>query len=159
MGFSNEYLTEQEIELIKETEHKALVNKHNGVFCYVNKCTTDRERKIWLVHYPRSMDCESVINEERFVLFYGAISKQNMIEISLLNLDIEKNPSIKEEHNAKLITYWKIKEIMISPSLTVDLHDIKEVLNEIMDVYGINGDPMDREKEYFRCSKAIIRDK
>lgn len=158
MGFSNEYLTEQEIELIKETEHKALVNKHNGIFCYTNKCTTDRDRMIWLVHYPRSMDYESIINEERFVLFYGAISKQNIIEISLLDLGIEKNPLIKEEHNAKLITYWKIKEIIIPPFLPVDLQDIKELLSEIMSAYGINGDPKDRQKDYFGYSKAIISD-
>lgn len=89
MAFSNEYLTQEEIELIKKTEQDALVNTHHNNFCYVIQCTTDREKKIWLVHYPYRADYEPELNEEKFVLFYGAIDKRNVV----LEEIIRKNSS------------------------------------------------------------------
>jgi len=37
MGFSNEKLNEEEIKLIKKTEHEFMVNVHHNHFCYVGK--------------------------------------------------------------------------------------------------------------------------
>lgn len=159
MAFSNEYLTEEEIELIKKTGHDALVNTRNGIFCYVNRCTVDRARKIWLIHYSRRADYgDSRTRDERFVLFYGAIDKNNIVELCLENLGIERDVQVKEKHNAKFIKYWAIKKINISQSLTVGEKDIRKLLEEIMSAYAILGTPNEKREDYYGKGKAIIKE-
>ena len=90
MAFSNEYLTEKEIELVKATEMDSLLHikrsqgKISEIICNVNRCTTDREKKRWLIRYRKGYGWEPKFGEEFFVLFYGAIHRENAIELCLI---------------------------------------------------------------------------
>jgi len=55
MGFSNEYLTEDEKKLIAETRHNILtsVSKTTSV-CIKDIVTVDRDRKIWLLENTKT---------------------------------------------------------------------------------------------------------
>ena len=140
MGFSNEYLTEEEIELLKKTEHWSITRKDkNGVVCLRKSCTVDRKRNIWLIRFTHDSSFEPQMKEERFALFYQKISNENLVELRMKDLGEDKD-SLKK-YGIPTVQYWAVKEMKVSPLLKGKESDIKSMLEEIMTAFGICGNP------------------
>ena len=158
MGFSNEKLTEQEIELIKKTEHEFMVNVHHNHFCYVGHGTVDRGKKIWLIKCPGGYDYDYKKLGQKFVLIYGGIEKDNIVELYLENLGDDENPENNKKYNTMFIMYWKIKNIKIPQTLCMNREKLTSVLEEALSIYGIMGKPEEKETDYYGKVKAIIKE-
>ena len=158
MGFSNEKLNEEEIKLIKKTEHEFMVNVHHNHFCYVGKGTIDREKKIWLIECPGGYDYEYRELGKKFVLIYGGIEKDNIVELYLENLGDDENPENNKKYNTMFIMYWKIKNIKIPQTLCMSREKLTSVLEEALSIYGIMGKPEEKETDYYGKVKAIIKE-
>lgn len=71
MGFSNEYLTDEEKKLIANTGHYRLtIEENSGCICAKENCTVDREKKIWLLNYSNDYDWDKKRDGKPFILFY-----------------------------------------------------------------------------------------
>lgn len=157
MGFSNEYLTEEEIELFKETEHWAFIRKNKrGTICLEKWCTTDREKRIWLMRYPRDYSYDPNEKEDRFIIFYGDINNNNFIELCMKDLGEDKE-SLKK-YGIPTVQYWAVKEMKVSPRLKEKENDIKKMLEEIMTAFGICGNPKHKGPGFDGRFKAIIKE-
>lgn len=158
MGFSNEELTEEEIELIKKTEHEFMVNVHHNHFCYVGQGTVDRGKKIWLIKCPGGYDYDCRELGQKFVLIYGKIGKDNIVELYLENIGDDEDPEKNKEYNTMFIMYWKIKNIEIPSTLGISREELIPVLEDALSIYGIMGEPEDKKKDYYGKIKAIIKE-
>lgn len=158
MGFSNDELTEEEIELIKKTKHEFMVNVHHNHFCYVGSGTVDREKKIWLIECPGGYDYEYNELGKKFVLIYKEIDIDNIVELYLKNFGDDEDPEKNKKYNTMFIMYWKIKNIKIPPSLGISREELIPVLEDALSIYGIMGEPEDKEKDYYGKVKAIIKE-
>lgn len=147
MAFTNEYLTKEETALIEQTKLDCLldVDKSGGrVVCNVKKCTTDREKRIWFIHCVPGAGYDLQKKEEEFVLFYGDISIDNMIRISMEKLEEEKEPIILRKYNVDRIFYWAVKAVTIPPGSGTGQQEILSLLIDIMEAYGSHGEPGDK---------------
>ncbi len=158
MGFSNEKLTEQEIELIKKTEHEFMVNVHHNHFCYVGHGTVDRGKKIWLIECPGGYDYEYRELGQKFVLIYGGIAKDNIVELYLENIKKDNDPEKNKVYNSMFIMYWKIKNMKIPDALKISRGELIPVLEDALSMYGIMGDLDEKEYDYYGKVKAIIKE-
>jgi len=159
MGFSNEYLTDDEKKLISETEHYALTHYEDGHYvCLADTCTVDRKKKIWLLSYAFDYDINPKIDGMPFVLFWGNINKNSMIELSLWYVGKERNKQIKEKYSTDLLKYWSIKDVKVPAKLGIEKSQIKKELEKIMTAYGICGDPRHKGPEFDGKVKAIIKE-
>lgn len=157
MGFSNEYLTEEEKKLIAKTGHIGLNKKtKNGIECLREYCTVDRERKIWMLHYRYDSLYNPNDKEDNFVIFYGSINNESRIEVCLKNLGIEKDISVKKKYGAHMIKYWKIKDMKCIGNMKLDNDEMLFLLEEIMTAYQILGEPKD--DDFNEVFKAIVYD-
>ena len=163
MAFSNEYLMEKEINLIKATELDSLlhIKRSKGkiceIICNVNRCTTDRENKRWLIRYRKGYGCEPKLGEEFFVLFYGAIHRDNAIDLCMKKEGTEDNPLILQKYEKELIYYWKVEEIEIPKQLRVEKQIILDMLEEIMNAYGICGNPEHKGPDFDGKIKTFVK--
>ena len=146
MGFSNEKLTEQEIELIKKTEHEFMVNVHHNHFCYVGHGTVDRGKKIWLIECPGGYDYDYKKLGQKFVLIYGGIEKDNIVELYLEKIKKDKDPEENKVYNSMFIMYWKIKNMKIPDALKISRGELILVLEDALSIYGIMGRPEDKKR-------------
>ena len=158
MGFSNEELTEEEIELIKKTEHEFMVNIHHNHFCYVGKGTVDREKKIWLIECPGGYDYDYRELGQKFVLIYGGIDKDNIVELYLEKIKKDRDPEENKVYNSMFIMYWKIKNMKIPDALKISREKLIPVLEDALSMYGIMGDLDEKEYDYYGKIKAIIKE-
>ena len=158
MGFSNEKLTEQEIELIKKTEHEFMVNVHHNHFCYVGHGIVDREKKIWLIKCPGGYDYDYKRLGQKFVLIYGDIDIRNIVELYLEKVGKDKDPEENKAYNSMFIIYWSIKKITIPSTLKISREELIFVLEDALSMYGIMGGLDEKKCDYYGKVKAIIRE-
>jgi len=157
MGFSNEYLTDEEIELFKATEHWAFIRKDkSGIICLKNRCTVDREKGIWLMRYPRDYSYDPNLKEDNFVIFYGNINNNSLVELCMKDLGEDKEA--EKKYGVPTVQCWAIKEIRIASMLNVKEDEIKELLEEIMTAFGICGNPKHKGPGFDGRFKAIIKE-
>ena len=158
MGFSNEELTKEEIELIKKTEHEFMVNIHHDHFCFFGHGTVDREKKIWLIKCPGGYDYDYKKLGQKFVLIYGGIDKGNIVELYLEDIGDDEDSEKNKKYNTMFIKYWKIKNMKIPNTLKISREELILVLEDALSIYGIMGRPEDKKKDYYGKIKAIIKE-
>jgi len=159
MGFSNEYLTDEEKELIAQTRHMRLTSTNKTEsFCLVNRATVDREQKIWLVDNATTYDWDPRVRGKLFVVFWGKIHRDNVIEVTLKDLGWEEDEFVKEKYAAVDIRYWELMDIKISKQLQIHKYEIKAMLGTIMNAYGISGNPRHNGYDFGGEIKAIIKE-
>jgi len=159
MGFSNEYLTDEEKRLIAETRHLRLTSSSKTEsFCLKDRATVDREKRIWLLANATTYDWDPRVRGKLFVIFWKKIHKDNVIEVTLKDLGWEENDLVKEKYKVGDIRYWSIMDIKISKQLKIDRSNIKIILEEIMSAYGISGNPKHKGPEFDGKVKAIIKE-
>ncbi|MBP3339681.1 MAG: hypothetical protein J6L69_09790 [Lachnospiraceae bacterium] len=158
MGFSNEYLTEDEKKLIAETRHNKLTSiDETSVFCLKEKVTVDRNRKIWFLSNTKTREWDFRDRGYLFIMFWGKIHKDNVIEITLKDMGREYIDVTKVKDGIEVIRYWGIHSIKMSNKLDIDKCAIEDVLGEIMTAYGICGDPKHKGPKYDGKMKVIIK--
>ncbi|MBP3339279.1 MAG: hypothetical protein J6L69_07735 [Lachnospiraceae bacterium] len=159
MGFSNEYLTDEEKRLIAETRHNKLTSiDETSAFCLKEKVTVDRDRKIWLLSNTKIREWDPREDGYLFIMFWKKIHKDNVIEITLKDMGREYVDANKQEDGVEVIRHWGIMKINISNQLQVDEYEIKNLLEEMMTAYGVNGNPKHKGPEFDGKVKAIIKE-
>ena len=158
MGFSNEYLTDEEKKLIANTGHYALTRRKNSVYeCLCETCTVDRRRNIWMLKNENDYDYDLKANGYMFVLFWGCIQKQNCIELYLKDVGRERGINAKERFGVNIVQYWSIKDIKIPEFSKINKNEVYDVLEDLMTGYGICGDPRHKGPDFDGKIKAIIK--
>ena len=155
MGFSNEYLTEEEKALIVKTGHALLTRKNGVVYeCIPRIATVDRRENIWIIRVRDGYSYE--IGNERFIGFYGEISKNKVIDFCVKNLGTETNAKILQKHGVEDINNWELINLNISKDIQQYKVEIINKLEEILTAYAISGHP--RENGIMGEFKAILRE-
>ncbi|MBP3339682.1 MAG: hypothetical protein J6L69_09795 [Lachnospiraceae bacterium] len=158
MAFSNEYLTEEEKKLIAETRHRILTSASETISYSLNDiATVDRDKKIWLLENNKTREWDYKERGYLFVIFWGKIHKDNVVEITLNLLADEFVDKSNSKYGVELIKYWGVKKIQISPKLSVSESEVKSILEEIMTAYGLWGNPEHNGPEFDGKVKAVVR--
>ena len=108
------------------------------------------------MRYPRDYSYDPNLKQDRFIIFYGDIDNNNLIELCMKDLGEEKE-SLKK-YGVSTVQYWAVKEMKVSPKLKGKENDIKEMLQEIMTAFGICGNPKHKGPGFDGRFKAIIKE-
>lgn len=155
MGFTNDYLTEKKNEDLAKCNYYEFTWRNQ--YSSPRKCTVDRDRNMWLIRMPRGYEWDPKERIDRFIFFYGTISKENVFEICLNELGKERDKAVLKKYNVKLIWKWKVKSIKRAELLDVSEEELLEVLEEALDVFGLNGTIEWNKPELKNEFKSILK--
>lgn len=148
MAFENAYLTEKDKRMFEEACIRSPIPFAKQPFV-PSKWTIDRENMIAFV-YAGVEDRTENYWEKTFLLFYNEISSDQMVKLILIDrgFSLSEERLLSEQHNVGGVTRWNVCKYFIPKNLKrvfSEERSLWELLTEILNCYGINGDP---DKKY-----------